>query len=108
MLEKNIEFYLKTRVEKILKGKCYKFVSPGSNGVPDRIIILPGGKVYFVETKQEKGKLRELQKYRHNEIKDLGGRVFSVFTYADVVKFVDFLNDELNEVHSKTISEQDN
>jgi len=105
MLEKNVEVYLKQRVEKILKGKCYKWVSPGCNGVPDRIVILPNGKTYYVETKQEKGKLRELQKYRHNEISRLGARVFSVYSCLDVLKFEEFLREELeDEVSTKSLS----
>ena len=37
-------------------GRCYKWVSPGNSGVPDRIVFLPGGKVIFVELKTETGR----------------------------------------------------
>ena len=44
-------------VEEVRKegGKAYKWVSPGNDGVPDRIVFFPGGDVYFVELKTETG-----------------------------------------------------
>ena len=51
MLEKDIESKLKNKVKK-LGGRAYKFVSPGNSGIPDRLIILPGGKVGFAELKR--------------------------------------------------------
>ena len=43
-------------------GICLKFISPGIAGVPDRIVILPGGKIGFAETKAPGKKPRRLQK----------------------------------------------
>ncbi len=45
-----------------LNGLCLKWVAPGTRGVPDRIIIMPEGKTYFVEMKQEKGKVTSFTK----------------------------------------------
>ena len=42
-------------------GKAYKFVSPGNDGVPDRIVVLPKGRVYFVELKSDIGQATKLQ-----------------------------------------------
>lgn len=53
-------------------GKAYKFVSPGNDGVPDRLVILPGGRIGFVELKQKGGKPRRLQQHRMRELEDLG------------------------------------
>lgn len=53
-------------------GKAYKFVSPGNDGVPDRLVILPGGKVGFVELKRKGEKPRKQQEYRMEELKRLG------------------------------------
>ena len=53
-LEKEIEQKLVALVKKH-GGRCEKWVCPGWGGVPDRIVILPGGKVMFVETKRPKG-----------------------------------------------------
>ena len=46
---------------RLRKAGClvYKFVSPGNDGVPDRIVITPGGRVIFVELKTERGKLSD-------------------------------------------------
>lgn len=54
MAEKDIERFLVNSIKK-LGGVAYKFVSPGNAGVPDRLIVMPGGKIYFVELKTEKG-----------------------------------------------------
>ena len=62
MLEKQIE----SRMGQMVKrrgGLYFKFVSPGHPGVPDRIIIAPGGKCTFVELKTEVGRLSGIQKY---------------------------------------------
>lgn len=53
-LEKDIEQKLRRTVEKH-GGRCLKWTCPGWSGVPDRIILLPGGRVVFVELKRPKG-----------------------------------------------------
>lgn len=53
-------------------GKAYKFVSPGNAGVPDRLVILPGGKIGFVELKQKGRKPGRQQEYRIAELERLG------------------------------------
>ena len=58
MLEKDIENWLNKQIEQ-LGGLAFKFVSPGNPGVPDRIYILPDGKVWFVELKQQLGEVAE-------------------------------------------------
>ena len=71
-LEKDIEQKLRKMVEKH-GGMCLKWVCPGWSGVPDRIVLLPGGRLVFVETKRPKGgKLSELQKWWANKLIDLG------------------------------------
>lgn len=71
MLEKDIEGYLVQEVTK-LEGKCYKFVSPGNAGVPDRIVLLPGGLIGFVECKAPGKKPRKLQEHTINILRALG------------------------------------
>ena len=70
-MEKDIERKLKNRIE-MVGGLCWKFVSPGTAGVPDRIVLLPGGRILFVELKEEGKNLRPLQKYRKRQLEDLG------------------------------------
>lgn len=60
MLEKDVEKYLVKRVKEA-DGIAYKFVSPGHNGVPDRICVLPGGVAIFVEVKKPDGRLSPVQ-----------------------------------------------
>ena len=71
MLEKELEKKFSGRV-KAAGGKAYKFVSPGNDGVPDRLVVLPGGRVGFVELKQRGRKPTALQQKRLQELRDLG------------------------------------
>ena len=77
MLERFIEQKLVARVRRE-GGLCPKFVSPGSDGWPDRLVLMPGGKIAFVELKAPQGRLRPLQVQRHAQLRDLGFLVFTV------------------------------
>jgi len=77
MRELQIEKKLKNKIEAI-GGKCMKFVSPGMSGVPDRICLFPGGRVIFIETKAPGGRLRPLQRKRHQELRKLGFKVLLI------------------------------
>lgn len=68
--EKQLEKYLRLRIEE-RGGVCLKFVSPGQDGVPDRVVVMPGGRVYFVELKTQTGKLSRIQKYQLKRLCDL-------------------------------------
>ena len=76
MLEKEIERKLKKRVE-ALGCLCLKFESPGYTGVPDRIIMIPGGGILFVETKAPGKKERPRQKYVQDQFRKMGFAVVS-------------------------------
>ena len=73
--EKDTEAYLRDKV-KTLGGRSYKWVSPGCSGVPDRIVILPAGKIFFVELKSEGETSTILQKKRQAELENLGCTVY--------------------------------
>jgi len=75
--EADIENWLNNQMRKI-GGLSRKWVSPGNPGVPDRIYILPGGKIYFVELKTETGKFSKLQKWQLAELKRMGCRIRKV------------------------------
>lgn len=78
-IERDIEQYL-VQHTKSLGGICFKFVSPGCNGVPDRIVLLPGAKIAFVEVKRpDGGRVSQLQIYWIRMLRKLG------FT-AEIVK----------------------
>lgn len=75
MREKMIEKKLVQAV-KLSGGIAPKFVSPGFDGVPDRIVLLPDGHVGFVEVKAPGEKPRPLQLSRHGLLRRLGFKVF--------------------------------
>ena len=78
MNEKYFEQRLRTAVADMECGaKCLKFESPGFVGVPDRIILLPGAKVVFVELKKPGEKERVRQQYVHGVLRKLGFPVFA-------------------------------
>lgn len=86
--ESEIEARL-VRLVKGMGGLCLKFVSPGCAGVPDRIVILPGGRVVFVELKTEFGSLRNLQRYFIGELRDCGADVRVLKGLEQVKAFVE-------------------
>ena len=75
MREKIVEQAL-VKAVKAVGGICPKFVSPGFDGVPDRIVLLPGAKAGFVEVKAPGEKPRPLQVSRHELLRSLGYRVY--------------------------------
>lgn len=87
MLEKDIEKFLIDNVKK-LGGRCYKFTSPGNAGVPDRIDLLPGGLLYFVELKTKDKKPRPLQKAQIRKLEKLGQDVRILCGLNQVKEFV--------------------
>lgn len=87
MLEKEVEKYLVREIKK-LGGVSFKFISPGNAGVPDRIVILPTGKVVFVELKTDKGKLTKLQESQIRKITGLGAEVKVLYGIEGVRKFI--------------------
>ena len=68
-------------------GKAYKWISPGNDGVPDRIIFFPAGEIYFVELKTERGKLRSQQVVQMKKLESLGQRATVVYGIGGVITF---------------------
>lgn len=87
MKEKTIERKLVAAVRK-MGGLAPKFVSPGFDGMPDRIILLPGGVVGFVEVKVVGKRPRAIQLKRHDQLRELG---FKVFVLDDVKQINEIL-----------------
>lgn len=90
-LEKDIEKRLAKRVREELGGRAYKFVSPGNDGVPDRIVFLPNGETWFVELKAERGKLTKLQLVQLQRLAALRQRVVVLNGRQEVDRFVNGL-----------------
>ncbi len=90
MRESKVEQELKKKVER-LGGLYLKFNSPGTNGVPDRIVLLKG-QMYFVELKAPGKKPRKLQSFIHNEIRSQGFEVYIIDDLEGVVRFIHEIN----------------
>lgn len=84
--EKSIEQYL-VRCIKLLGGICIKLQNTGYNGIPDRLVLVDG-KSIFVEMKAPDGRLSEVQKARHKQLKQLGFEVFVLWSYDQVDWFL--------------------
>lgn len=87
MLEREIEAYLRDEVKR-LGGIAYKFVSPGNDGVPDRLVCLPGGEVAFVELKAPGKKPTPLQERQIERLDLLGFTTFILDSRGAVDQFI--------------------
>ncbi len=87
MKESEIEAWL-VRGVKALGGVAYKFVSPGNVGVPDRLVVLPGGRVVFVELKAEGGRLSPMQDRQISRLQELGADVTVVRGAEGVARYL--------------------
>ncbi len=92
MREKQVEQQLVAAVRK-RHGLCPKWVSPGLDGVPDRIVLLPGGHVAFAELKAPGKTLRTQQRYRKAQLERLGFKVY-------VIDNTEQIGGMLNEISS--------
>ena len=77
MRESKIEKSLKNKVQN-MGGIALKFVSPGIAGVPDRIVLIPNGKVVFVELKAPGKTMRPIQLKRKSQLEYLGFKVYLI------------------------------
>lgn len=83
MRERDVENSLVHAVKK-LGGMCPKFVSPGLDGVPDRIILMPGARIAFAELKAPGGKPRPLQVKRKRQLESLGFQVYCIDRHEQI------------------------
>lgn len=86
-LEKEIEAKLRTLIGRH-GGLCLKWVCPGWVGVPDRIILLPGGRIIFAEIKRPKGgRLSKMQKWWADKLNALGFHCWTIWDEASIEIF---------------------
>ena len=88
MRERDIERKLVNAV-KAAGGICPKWVSPGFDGMPDRIILIPGARIGFVEVKAPGEKPRPLQESRHRLLRRLGFKVFVLDNIEQIGGIID-------------------
>ena len=90
------ERYVEQQLVKAVKkrgGICAKWVSPGLDGVPDRIVLLPEGRIGFIELKAPGERPRPLQIARMEQMKRLGYKCF----VCDRVELIDGILDEIQK-----------
>lgn len=86
-LERDIERAMVAKVKQH-GGYCLKWVCPGWAGVPDRIILLPGGHIAFAELKRPKGgRLSSLQKWWGERLSAMGFDYWVLWSHEDVRQF---------------------
>lgn len=88
MREKVIEQKFRAAV-KAAGGLAVKFTSPGFDGVPDRLALLPGGRMAFVEVKAKGKKPRPLQLARHRLLRRLGFKVYVLDDESQIGGIID-------------------
>lgn len=87
MLERDIDWKLKNEVHR-RGGLCIKLAATGYAGMPDRLVLIPGGQIVFVELKAPGKHLRPLQKKRFQELSQLGFRVVKIDSSEQVERFI--------------------
>ena len=95
MRERDIEKKLVREIRR-MGGEAYKWTSPGNGGVPDRIVMLPGGKLIFVELKADDGTLRPVQRVQIERIRKLGQRAEVVRGMKGLEDFLERIRDEIH------------
>ena len=102
-IEKDIERWLGNQLKKL--GCIYmKFVSPGNDGVPDRIVVLPGGSVIFIELKATTGKLMANQRIQVARLRKQGALVFVITGMIEAKLFIDDMKRVIYELSSTRVS----
>ena len=96
MRESEVEKLLVGGIRK-LGGRAFKWVSPGNDGVPDRIVILPGLPAVFVELKTVTGKLTPLQRVQLKRLRDMGQAVRVLYGEREVATFLEECEERLKD-----------
>ena len=82
---------------KALGGITFKFISPGRAGVPDRVVILPGGTVHFVELKARGGRASALQQRVLAKLRRMDVTALVLTGVDEVERYLDNLRELMNE-----------
>lgn len=83
ILERDLERKFKDSME-TLGCLVFKFVSPGKAGVPDRLVVMPGGRCFFVEMKRPGGKLRPLQTFWKDRLEAQGAGYYVIDNFDGI------------------------
>lgn len=88
MRERDVERALVKEVQ-LCGGMCPKFTSPGTDGMPDRIVLMPNGRMAFVEVKAPGKEPRPLQTHRHEQLRCLGFKVYVLDHPGQIKNIID-------------------
>ena len=91
--ERDVESYLVDELKKV-GYPCLKFVPDGKVGMPDRVVLLPDGRVLWVELKTDNGRLEEIQKVQHKKLRDFGHRVVVIWNRDEADKLIEEIKNE--------------
>ena len=86
LLERAVEAHLEEQMKRI-GGRAYKF-EPSVKGNPDRIVVFPRGRIYFVELKRPGGSLSPMQKLWHQRLREMGHEVHVLDSRETVSRFI--------------------
>lgn len=101
MTEKQLEQRL-VRSVKNMGGICPKWVSPGWDGAPDRMALLAGGRIAFIEVKRPGEKPRRLQLLRHEQLRALGFKVYVLDDEKQIPGIIREVTEENNGTNYNT------
>src|SRR5664279_2540991 len=88
MNEAQLETLFRKRVPLVLGGIVWK-LAPTTAGIPDRLVMLPGGRMFLVELKTETGRLSPIQREIHHRLAELGIHVYTLRGRAQVLLWVE-------------------
>lgn len=91
--EKLVERRL-VEVVKANGGMCIKLLCDNLLGLPDRMVLMPGGEIIFVELKTTGQKPRRIQVFMHNKLRNIGFRVEVIDSVEGVTKFINDITEE--------------
>ena len=96
MREREVKKMLVDGIRK-LGGRAFKWVSPGNDGVPDRIVVLPGYPAVFVELKTITGRLTSLQRIQIDRLRAMGQDVRVLRGEREVKLFLEECKEKLRD-----------
>jgi len=87
--EKLLERKLAAKVKQNLSGIAIKLNSISFNGLPDRMCLIPGGRIFFVEVKTTNQKPRKIQSVVHSKLRRLGFKVYVIDSSTQIQKLIE-------------------
>lgn len=101
-LESSLELFFRKRI-RLLGGMAIKLV-PTEAGLPDRLVIMPGGRVYLVELKTEYGTVSPIQQVYHRRLNQVGMPVYVLYGQEDILDWLRDMFDQEYEQDRRTLN----